>query len=717
MKYSFNIDYYKVLKDDPNLMLLEAYIVSEKENRHDTYFTIESIQDASQTLANKPIICIWNESAKDFKGHAYTDGEMRYQDAVGCIPETNYAEVVDYMGKKFQKCVIAIWKHYYPHVAQKLASDGGAKISMEIESLKEYERPDGLFEIQKFRYLGITLIGMNYTEAIPNAKVKVIKYTAPEYADEVNQCNLNLKTFTVPQSVKDNAKNALELDQKNPKLVEFANTLVDSDSLDYQTITWMFAKMNNIRKKKNISFYGGKEARDWCKNIILQFEAEDDEEVIDNVVNDEEPKKTFAEESIKIDNSKESAMDSQSWDDPGASLYNKLKEASNAQALINEAYLLPGDNATESKYPHHSIRDGELVINIKGLQAAGSRLNQTKSEGKISDSDYDKAKSHLERHRKELELPKLEQFSDEPIIENSDESQNKKGKEVYSLDIMDLWNLLEKQIMKKGKDEYGIDMMYLYGMVPKDNYAVAYIVDEDKYVKIPYAEMENGVSMDMEGMKEVYPMMNYVEMGDMKKMADMDMDGMMDNMMKMAGMEDMDEAMKDMMKGMMEGMMMQMADMSNMKMAGKDAMKSMYSVAKENHNTASAKTIEYNDMVTKYAKLEEETSTLRKYHTDMEKERKQEFANKLYEEFDKYITDEEKEDFNSKLFTFTTLDDFAKEVKSQMVPKIVADLDALKNNPSGGTGIQANFTAFQEPQQPDKKPMTMAERLKQEYNL
>lgn len=134
---------------------------------------------------------------------------------------------------------------------------------------------------------------------------------------------------------------------------------------------------------------------------------------------------------LKINNTKEQAVSSGKWKDPGAKLYDqllnafycdgdiptdpkelekKIKESKYLQwnDFLKEAYLVAPIKGIKNspcgvtpysrsgcKYPHHVIRNGELVVSIPGLKAAYTRVKQM---GIFSGE----VKEHLERHYKEL---------------------------------------------------------------------------------------------------------------------------------------------------------------------------------------------------------------------------------------------------------------------------------------------------------------------------
>jgi len=108
-----------------------------------------------------------------------------------------------------------------------------------------------------------------------------------------------------------------------------------------------------------------------------------------------------------INNKKEAAVSGQ-WSNPGATLYDRLLEETNFKTLLSETYLIAvTDRISNSEsnrtsfsasgvgYPHHVIRNGQLVIHEAGLRASYSRAQQ---QGIVSGA----VEAHLKRHYREM---------------------------------------------------------------------------------------------------------------------------------------------------------------------------------------------------------------------------------------------------------------------------------------------------------------------------
>lgn len=366
-KMNFAIDYFEIVQNDKYVMILDCYVVSDGANRHNTFFSLDVINEAYPTIANKPLLALFD--GYDFKEHSRNNFDKDQERLIGVVPESNHGSIVQKNGKNWQKVKVIIWKSYNPKLVSRVVFNESTKISMEIDILQSHEREDGLVEIDKYVYLGICLLGQNYMEAVPGAKVDIFKYSYD--TQPINNMYFSLvenQLIEIPDNIQSIINNNF---QQNPK-----KKLFSKPNLEYKKLVDLQIELNN------------QEFNTWFFAIS-------------------ENKKV----NIEIDNSKQSSIESKNWSDLGADFYNKLEEASNAKNLINEAYLLPGNNSTNSKYLHHKLKNNVLVVDEKGIIAASSRLNQMKSSNKIDSTEYSKAYKHLMKHRKELEMDKLEKMS------------------------------------------------------------------------------------------------------------------------------------------------------------------------------------------------------------------------------------------------------------------------------------------------------------------
>lgn len=116
---------------------------------------------------------------------------------------------------------------------------------------------------------------------------------------------------------------------------------------------------------------------------------------------------------MQINNSKNDAIRSGKWVKPNASFYDTLVNEDNYKDLINEAFLKHGNinkdtpySSSKCKYPHHVIKDGELVLSEPGVRAAYARAKQMGVY-------FGSLKEHLDRHLEELDVFKEEKHINE----------------------------------------------------------------------------------------------------------------------------------------------------------------------------------------------------------------------------------------------------------------------------------------------------------------
>lgn len=176
---------------------------------------------------------------------------------------------------------------------------------------------------------------------------------------------------------------------------------------------------------------------------------------------------------LKINNSKNAAVSTGKWSNPGAKFYDILLDAfyfptdevDNPDNLypadfIKEAYLIaPIKDIKNSpygrtpfsrsgcKYPHHSIVNGELVVNVAGIKAAYSRAKQN--------GDFKGAvKEHLIRHYKELGMYENSTLYKESVIFYMQESASTLNPNYQPKGSIDLSSLKKVHITEALINEY-----------------------------------------------------------------------------------------------------------------------------------------------------------------------------------------------------------------------------------------------------------------------
>lgn len=261
-------------------------------------------------------------------------GHEKDEMIVGFFPESSKMWFEEVNGKKYLVAEAIMSKVYAKWAYDIFVQSNKKDVSMEITIL-DTEEHDNVTDIKEFVFNGVTILGNSHIPACEGANASIIKFSK---------------------------ENALR---------------VYNDHSSSSTI-----------KKKYIERMVS----------VKKFEEKDNEDAIP----EESTDTTYMDKNIVIDNKKEAAIEGESWSNPGKKLYEPLLEAPNTESLVKEAYLVVNNGYKESpsedlKYPHHEVRNGKLVLNVRGVEAAFQRASQ---EGIVSGN----VKAHLLRHYRELGL-------------------------------------------------------------------------------------------------------------------------------------------------------------------------------------------------------------------------------------------------------------------------------------------------------------------------
>lgn len=325
-------------------------------------------------------------------------GHEKDEMIVGFFPESSKMWFEKVNDKNYLVAEAIMSKIYAKWAYDIFVESNKKDVSMEITVL-ETEEHDNIIDIKDFVFNGVTILGNSHLPACEGANASIIKFSK---------------------------ENALQAYNDHSTSINIKKKYVE-------------------RMVPNKNF--GKKVEDLKANI--------QEETSDT---------TYMSESIRINNDKDAAVESESWGNPGKSLYEPILKASNKESLVKEAYLIVEDGYEDApsehlKYPHHQIKNGELVLNVKGVIAAFQRASQEN----IVRGDI---KAHLLRHYRELGLStdnfeimmegdgimeeKMEDKATREEIEKDDEKEAlKKQKEDEKSDRDDA----KEEAKKKEEDE------------------------------------------------------------------------------------------------------------------------------------------------------------------------------------------------------------------------------------------------------------------------
>lgn len=461
--YSLPVDYSIQPFEDDRFLKIRLKFMHDGINPNGSNFDLDVIKMAEPSISNIPILASIQKDAKDFGEHDVDIEEsfdeagnkqyktVYYERPIGVVPAigNNYHyEMIE--GRTYAFVDAYIWKEYAQDEADILMRDKVKKMSMEIKIDDfSYDPKQKITNISRYAYMGLTLLGDKFGTGMLNARAEILSYSKnSEFSNIVSTLNKVMKYSNNSAKVikiKNDAILAEKYYTKKSQDEHLLKIQLCHCLNNEEIIKEAFLDVNNLKflhhKLVNNQLIIDKKALELCANEVLKY-ASNNEFVthlynhykqldMDTTLFEEYTKKgdtemaEIAKKTITIDNSKE-ASTSGKWSNPGKALYEPCMEATNAKALLNEAYLdveagYEDAPSTHLKYPHHVISGDKLIVHKDGVEAAFARLRQ---QGTKSGSDID----HLKKHYKELELnmENFEEFSKDPvdiIIENAQEAE------------------------------------------------------------------------------------------------------------------------------------------------------------------------------------------------------------------------------------------------------------------------------------------------------
>lgn len=375
-------------KVNDEFALCKVYVQSVGKNRNYSFMSRENIEKALPTLNYAPVVGHLIPKYDDdgnvvghyMGSHDYEiTPEMELKAITvpyGVVIEDSFEfEDVEEFNRTetYLTAKIYLWLERYPELADAIYAENtwfNQSMEVSVNEFRPLEDDSNYTELLSWNYSALCLLGLsdnpseNTTPAFISAQVHPVNYSLDkvEFAKTMNELKVSLN-------------NALE-EGGNEKLVlseEFKQSVFDEFGITPEDISFEITE--------------GMTEDEFKQKVKDQFSVGED---------------LGKSDSIDIDNSKDSAVNSDSWSNPGAAFLNKCLKASNHEALVKEGYAkVDGDasgdlSVNDVGYPHHKFVDGKMVVDIAGVTAAYQRASQQGETGDIMD--------HIQRHRKELGL-------------------------------------------------------------------------------------------------------------------------------------------------------------------------------------------------------------------------------------------------------------------------------------------------------------------------
>lgn len=305
--FEFEVEESKLLANDPDTMIVKLQLLHTGVNRNRCDLTKQGVLDSIPSFYDKPIVYRLDNKfmpkfSTDVTTHSRTEEDNFEIDDLtmniaGQIPSNSRMDFIKIGDREVLICDGIVHKRYQPILTKILLNrNGKTKVSIELFVEDSYTDERGIEVINKFRLIGVCLLGSDIPEGIEGSNLEVLQFSEDKYNQ--SYCLFAQKdNFVIPEEVKLFAKSGLEKRKKMGKggcnsSISMASYLLNNNYISFEKIKHIdkyFSKhddMDNI----NAMLLGGSKAKEWS-NIILN----------ENVkLKEEKEERSMAKETEKI---------------------------------------------------------------------------------------------------------------------------------------------------------------------------------------------------------------------------------------------------------------------------------------------------------------------------------------------------------------------------------------------------------------------------------
>lgn len=287
-KMMFEVENAEIIDEEPSSQFATARIFafSTGKSLHDTTCDVEDLKRTAPTIYEKPIIFEYDSRLRDFGGHS------THPIISGFIVQDSLEFFERPDGRTSFSVFAKIWKMYAPKFMD-VFSDTNTKnksVSVEIEINKSEQLSNGLLKLIDWAYSAVCVLGEFVSPASPDAEIQMLSFAKDNnekyqeaYSKEFSRyADID---FNIPQSVKNNAKKALESynetkDYMPTQALAMARFLSNNTTITPERVR----AINRFFNKKNfddtnetlMGLYGGSAAKNWCYETCNSLDEIDD---------------------------------------------------------------------------------------------------------------------------------------------------------------------------------------------------------------------------------------------------------------------------------------------------------------------------------------------------------------------------------------------------------------------------------------------------------
>lgn len=292
---NYEISNVEMLEEQPNSQFATARIeaFSTGTSRHDTTCDVETLKRTAPTIYEKPIIFEVDNRFGDFGTHS----QMTIPAGFVVSDTAEFKEQPD--GRTTLSVFAKIWKKYSGKFLEifKDTNTDKKKVSVEIEVNDAEKTSDGLLNLKDFAYAAICVLGDYVTEASQGANMTILSFANQEKEEYEKALIKEFSKkydevdFLIPNKIKQNAKEGLELNNKFSKTgtsvsIAFGRWLIRNEQITPEKARFANKyfenhKGDNLEDKQSSSWIswqlmGGSENKRWSSKLVSQLDKVDE---------------------------------------------------------------------------------------------------------------------------------------------------------------------------------------------------------------------------------------------------------------------------------------------------------------------------------------------------------------------------------------------------------------------------------------------------------